>query len=115
MTKEQKPTRGEQLRAAAKRVREELAVYQRVLADRRTPWLARGVLGLALAYLLSPVDLIPDFIPVLGALDDLVIVPGLVYLALRMIPPEVVAEARAQVRSDPPPESEPDSPPPAKP
>jgi len=52
---------------------------------------------MAIGYLLLPIDLIPDFIPVIGHLDDLVIVPGLIYLALKMIPDEVVAECRRKV------------------
>ena len=59
--------------------------------------LAKVLLGVAIGYLLLPFDLIPDFIPVIGHLDDLVIVPGLVYLALKMIPDEVVAECRRKV------------------
>ena len=63
--------------------------------DPRTPWLAR-MLGVAIvAYALSPIDLIPDFIPVLGMLDDLILVPGL-NIVLRMIPPEVMEESRAR-------------------
>jgi uncharacterized membrane protein YkvA (DUF1232 family) len=59
--------------------------------------LAKVLLGMAIGYLLLPIDLIPDFIPVIGHLDDLVIVPGLIYLALKMIPDEVVAECRRKV------------------
>ena len=52
---------------------------------------------MAIGYLLLPFDLIPDFIPVIGQLDDLLIVPGLIYLALKMIPDEVMAECRRKV------------------
>ena len=48
-----------------------------------------------MAYAFSPLDLIPDFIPVLGYLDDLVLIPGGIWLAIRMVPPEVLAEARS--------------------
>ena len=82
------------LRAAAKALRRELAYYRRLLAHPRTPWLAKVLLGLAVAYALTPVDLIPDFIPVLGHLDDFVIVSALVWLAVKFIPPAVRAEAR---------------------
>ena len=60
----------------------------------RTPWYARGLIALVAAYALSPIDLIPDFIPVLGYLDDLILVPAGVALAVRMIPPQVLAESR---------------------
>jgi uncharacterized membrane protein YkvA (DUF1232 family) len=85
------------LRDTAARLKTELAVYRRVLRHPRTPLLAKVLLGLAIGYALLPFDLIPDFIPVLGHLDDLVIVPGLVILALWLIPKEVVAECRKEV------------------
>jgi uncharacterized membrane protein YkvA (DUF1232 family) len=75
----------------------ELTVYRLVLADERTPLCAKILLGLAVGYLCMPFDLIPDFIPVLGHLDDAVIVPGLVYIALRSVPRELIAEHRTIV------------------
>ncbi|HWQ21148.1 MAG TPA: DUF1232 domain-containing protein, partial [Clostridia bacterium] len=83
---------------AVKRVRREVRVWSLVLKDPRTPRVSKWLLGAALAYLASPVDVIPDFIPLLGQLDDLVIVPGLVRLATRFIPHGVVAECRAKAR-----------------
>ncbi len=63
--------------------------------DSRTPWYAKA-LGVAVAaYALSPIDLIPDFVPVLGLLDDLLIVPLGLWLTLKLIPPEVMATHRA--------------------
>ena len=87
------------LRDVAARLKTELAFYRRVLKHPHTPWLAKLLLGLAIGYALLPFDLIPDFIPVLGHLDDLVIVPGLVMLALWLIPQQVVAECRQQGES----------------
>jgi uncharacterized membrane protein YkvA (DUF1232 family) len=80
------------------RFREQLAVYRKALENPRTPWAAKLLLGAAIAYALSPIDLIPDFIPVLGHLDDLVVVPLLVWLALRLIPDSVLRDAREFVR-----------------
>ncbi len=59
--------------------------------------MSKSLLGAALAYLASPVDIVPDFIPILGQLDDLVIVPTLFWLAVRFIPREVVSECREKV------------------
>ena len=64
--------------------------------DERTPWLAKAVAIAIVAYALSPIDLIPDFIPVLGYLDDLIIVPLGLVLAIRLIPPELMAEFRLE-------------------
>jgi uncharacterized membrane protein YkvA (DUF1232 family) len=83
----------------ARSFKRELAIYQRVLADPRTPMQAKIFLGLAVGYLCMPFDLIPDFIPVIGHLDDVIIVPTLVYLALRFIPRELLAEHRRCVVS----------------
>jgi len=82
-----------------KRVKQELQVYRTVMADERTPWLARVLLGAAVGYLLLPFDLIPDAIPVLGQLDDLLIVPGLFWLALKLIPEEILEQARLSVQT----------------
>lgn len=80
-----------------KTLKREVALYQRVLKDSHTPRLAKFFLGLAIGYLLLPFDLIPDFIPVLGQLDDVLIVPGLFYLALRLIPRDLIEEHRRQI------------------
>jgi uncharacterized membrane protein YkvA (DUF1232 family) len=63
--------------------------------DRRTPWAAKLLAGFVAAYALSPVDLIPDAIPGLGLLDEVILLPPLIWLALRMIPPGVMADCRA--------------------
>jgi uncharacterized membrane protein YkvA (DUF1232 family) len=67
--------------------------------DPRVAWYAKALAACTAAYALSPIDLIPDFIPVLGYLDDLVIVPLGLWLALRLIPPHVIAEHRAAALS----------------
>lgn len=85
------------LRDMAQRLKTEFAVYRLALKHPQTPWMAKVLLWLALGYVLLPFDLIPDFIPVIGHLDDLVIVPGLVYLALKLIPDAVMAECRRKV------------------
>jgi uncharacterized membrane protein YkvA (DUF1232 family) len=72
----------------------EIRTYRLVLAHPRCPRRAKVLLSLALAYLAMPFDLIPDFIPIIGHLDDAVVVPGLVWLALRSIPKEVIEDCR---------------------
>jgi len=86
---------GGRLRECVKAFRAEVSVYRAVMADPRCPRLARWLLAAAVAYALSPIDIIPDFIPVLGHLDDIAVVPMLVWLALRIIPGELVTEHRS--------------------
>lgn len=62
--------------------------------DSRVPWYTRVLAGCIVAYAFSPIDLIPDFIPVIGYLDDIIIVPLGIWLVLKMIPPAVLAECR---------------------
>lgn len=64
------------------------------LRKRETPIIAKVFAGLTIIYALSPIDLIPDFIPVLGYLDDIIILPGLIALTVRLIPPNIFEECR---------------------
>jgi uncharacterized membrane protein YkvA (DUF1232 family) len=66
------------------------------LTHRGTPWYARLFAGLIVAYLLSPIDPIPDFLPLIGHLDELLLVPPLIALAIRMIPQKVMVECRSR-------------------
>ena len=72
----------------------EIGAYRLLIRDHRVPRPAKWLLGLAVGYMLSPIDLIPDFIPVLGHLDDVLVIPLLVGLALKMIPREVIEDCR---------------------
>lgn len=89
------------LQAFARRLKAELLALSVAARDPRTPWPARLLALLVLAYALSPLDLIPDFIPVLGQLDDLLLVPAGLWLALRLIPPEVMQDARTHAAAHP--------------
>ena len=62
----------------------------------QAPWYAKALGAFVVAYALSPIDLIPDFIPVLGYLDDVILLPALIWLAIRLIPAPVLAECREQ-------------------
>ena len=84
------------LQHRAKQLKTDIPAVFLALKRRETPWYAKVVAGLTVGYALSPIDLIPDFIPVLGYLDDLIILPALVALTVRMIPVEVMAQCRAE-------------------
>ena len=84
------------LKAVARSIAREIRVYRLILTDNRAPRLAKVLLGLALGYAALPFDLIPDFIPVLSHLDDLIVVPALVIVALNMVPREVVEDCRSR-------------------
>ena len=80
-------------RSTLKRIKESIAYFRCIARDPRTPRASRYLLLAALAYLASPIDLIPDFIPVLGHLDDVIIVPALIWVALLLVPIEVKDDA----------------------
>jgi uncharacterized membrane protein YkvA (DUF1232 family) len=61
-----------------------------------TPWYAKALGIFVVAYALSPIDLIPDFIPALGYVDDVLLLPGLIWLTIRLLPPDVLAECRSR-------------------
>ena len=80
----------------AKGIKQQTLVAYFAARDARTPWLVRLLALLVAAYALSPIDLIPDFIPVLGYLDDLIIVPIGLVVVLRLVPEEVKQSARGR-------------------
>jgi uncharacterized membrane protein YkvA (DUF1232 family) len=88
----------EQLKSHARALKNEtLAVYL-AAKDPRTPWYAKAIAICTVAYAFSPIDLIPDFVPILGYLDDLIIVPLGIALAIRLIPAEVLEDARENAK-----------------
>ncbi len=80
----------------AKELKQQTLVVYFAARDPRTSWPVRVLALLVAAYALSPIDLIPDFVPVLGYLDDLIVVPLGLILVLRLVPPEVMQSAREQ-------------------
>jgi uncharacterized membrane protein YkvA (DUF1232 family) len=78
----------------ARRIKQDAVMLWFAYKDPRTPWLPKIISMLAVAYALSPIDLIPDFVPVLGFLDDAVLLPAMIWLAVRLLPDEVVTACR---------------------
>lgn len=84
------------LKAWAQAIKRDMIALWLAARDPRVPWYAKALSASVAAYALSPIDLIPDFIPILGYLDDLVIVPLGIMAAVKVIPGEVMAELRAE-------------------
>ena len=84
----------QELKSRARALKNEAYAVFLAAKDARTPWYAKALIFFVVAHTFSPIDLIPDFIPVLGYLDDLIITPGGLWLAVKLIPPEVLEEAR---------------------
>jgi uncharacterized membrane protein YkvA (DUF1232 family) len=88
----------EGLKQRARRLKTEVYALYLAYKDPRVPWYARLFAAGVVAYTVSPIDLIPDFIPVIGYLDDLILVPIGIVFALKMIPPDVMAECRERAK-----------------
>ena len=84
------------LKERAKQLKTDIPAVFLALKRKETPVLAKIIAAFAVAYALSPIDLIPDFIPVIGFLDDVLILPGLVALVVKLIPADVFAECRKE-------------------
>ena len=89
----------ERWRSEVRRIKREVYALYLACRDPRTPWYAKALAAGVVAYALSPIDLIPDFIPVLGALDDLLVVPFGVILVRRMIPDALMSECRIRAEA----------------
>lgn len=88
-----------QWKTRARQVKTEVYALAGAARDPRVPWPARLFAAIAIGYTLSPIDLIPDFIPIIGYLDDLVLVPLFILIARRLIPTDVLAEHRERART----------------
>jgi len=86
------------LKSQAHRLKSETFALYLAARDPRTPWYAKLLVAGVVAYAFSPIDLIPDFVPVLGYLDDLVLVPLGIALAIKLIPPKILDECRARAK-----------------
>lgn len=84
------------LKAWAKRIKRDGVTLWFAGKNPLTPWYAKALGVFVVAYALSPIDLIPDFIPVLGYVDDVLLLPALIWLAIWLLPPAVLSECRAQ-------------------
>ena len=82
------------LKERAKKLNEDIPAVFLALKDKKTPWYAKALAAVTMAYALSPIDLIPDFIPVLGYLDDLLLLPAMMALTIRLIPKDVLEQCR---------------------
>ena len=83
-------------RGWARRIKRDVMTLWFARSHPATPWYAKAMGAFVVAYALSPIDLIPDFIPVLGYLDDVILLPVLIWLTVRLLPPEVLSESRQQ-------------------
>jgi len=84
------------LRSWARRIKRDAMTLWFARSHPDTPWYAKALGAFVLAYALSPIDLIPDFIPVLGYLDDALLLPALIWLTVRLLPPQVLADSRSR-------------------
>ena len=87
--------------SSLKRLTSEIAFYKALASDPCVPRASKWLLTAAVTYLVSPIDLIPDFIPVLGQLDDLIIVPLLVFSALSLVPKQTRVRIRNELKRHP--------------
>ena len=89
------------LKQKVKQLKQEILTLSIAYGDKRTPFVAKLMIWCTVGYLLSPIDLIPDFIPVIGFLDDLIIVPLLISLSIKLIPKIVLEDARQKAKLNP--------------
>jgi uncharacterized membrane protein YkvA (DUF1232 family) len=86
------------LKTRARQLKAEVTALYLAARHPRTPWYAKALIAAIVAYALSPIDLIPDFIPVLGFVDEIVLLPFAIVLAVKLVPAEVMAECRAKAQ-----------------
>ncbi len=91
----------DRLKVRAKTLKKEILTIFYAYQDKDLKWLPKVILFITIAYALSPIDLIPDFIPILGYFDDLIILPFLILLSIKLIPSDIIKRAREKVKEKP--------------
>ena len=89
----------ERIKTWARYIKRDAVTLWFAYRDPRTPWAVKTLCIFVVGYALSPIDLIPDFIPVLGYLDDAILLPGLIWLAVRLLPHEVLSDCRERAEA----------------
>jgi uncharacterized membrane protein YkvA (DUF1232 family) len=90
----------DRLKARANALKKDIIAISLSLKDKRTPWYAKAMIVLTISYALSPIDLIPDFIPILGYLDDLIILPILIIASIKLIPKDVFIDCQIKAQEN---------------
>ncbi|WP_371365950.1 hypothetical protein SRRS_05160 [Sporomusa rhizae] len=99
---QEKPNIWLSFKQRVKQLKSQVYILYLALRDPRTPLLAKIVVALVVGYALSPIDLIPDFIPIIGYFDDFIIIPLGIWLALKLIPEPIIEDCREYARTNPP-------------
>ena len=92
----------QKLRKWSRNLKRDVIALYFAIKHPKTPWYAKAVAGIVVGYALSPIDLIPDFVPVLGYLDDVILVPLGIALVISLMPPDILAECRQEAIVNPP-------------
>jgi uncharacterized membrane protein YkvA (DUF1232 family) len=87
------------LRKRARALKQNIVALWLACRDARTPWYAKWFAACVVAYAFSPIDLVPDFVPILGYVDDLILIPLGIWIALKLIPPTVMADSRKKAEA----------------
>ena len=95
----------QRLKAWARKIKTDIIAISLSLKDKRTPFLAKAIAVCIITYALSPIDLIPDFIPIFGYLDDIILVPFGIVIVTKLIPKNLMTELRAKAMEAAPPSS----------
>jgi uncharacterized membrane protein YkvA (DUF1232 family) len=98
----QKPTLNQKVQQWARMLKAEVIALYFALKHPKTPLYAKIFIAIVVGYALSPIDLIPDFVPVIGYLDDVIVLPLGIFLAIRLVPGDILEACRAEARNNPP-------------
>ena len=86
------------IKEKAQHLKQNITALAIAMKKKETPIYAKVIVGITIGYALSPIDLIPDFIPILGYLDDIVILPGLIWLSIQLIPLDILKESKKEAK-----------------